>query len=120
MKKYLPWLILASPILVYFLLWDYLPERMPVHASDRGVDRYGSREDFAGLVLTVTMIFGIMFFIATKAISSFSPMTRKELDEAYLGGAIGAAVIGYIWIYNDCNWLGGGSLIQPAFRSNKL
>ncbi len=93
--KYLAWLILASPILAFFLLRDYLPEQMPIHVSQRGVDRYGSKENFAGIVLTITMIFGLMFFIVAKALSSFSPMSQEELDKAYLGGWVGAAMIGF-------------------------
>lgn len=89
-----------------FLLWDYLPEQTPDRASGRGVDRSGSREDFAALVIMLTLLFGLVFYIATQAISSFSPMSEKELEKAYLGGAVGAAIIGFMTLV--AGWLAAG------------
>lgn len=87
--KYLPWLILALPTLGVFLIWNYLPEQMPLHVSNRGVDQYGSREDFAALVMVVTLVFGLICYIAIQAMSSFNPMSQKELEKAYLGDRLG-------------------------------
>lgn len=102
--KYLPLLILALPTLSVCLLWNFLPEQMPVHVWNVSVDRYGNREDFAALVMVVTLIFGLMCYITVRAISSFNLMSQKELDKADQGGAIGAAVIGFMML--GAGWFG--------------
>jgi hypothetical protein len=93
--KYLPWLLLVLPIITLLLIWDSLPARLPIHSSGGGPDRWGSRDDFGGLVVGVTAGFALISYVVLQVASSFQPMAEKELNKAYLAIAAGSSLMGF-------------------------
>ena len=93
--KYIPWLILSLPFLALLILWNYLPDRMPIHSSDGEADRYGSRSDFGGVVVGDTALFALMGYIVLQAVSSFTSMNQQPLDKAYWSISVGSALVGF-------------------------
>ena len=94
--KYLPWLILVLPVITLLLIWDYLPAKLPIHSSGGGADRWGSREDFGGLVVAITAMFALVSYIVLQVSSSLQPMPEKELRKAYLAIAAGSSLMGFV------------------------
>ena len=93
--KYLPWVILLLPIITVLILWNHLPDKLPIHSSGDGPDRFGSRDDFGGLVVAVTALFALISYIVLQVASSFQPMPEKELKKAHLAIAAGSSLIGF-------------------------
>jgi hypothetical protein len=93
--KYLRWVILSLPIATILILWDHLPSELPIHSSGNGPDRFGSREDFGGLIVAITAIFALVSYIVLQIASSVQPISEKELNKAYLAIAASSSIMGF-------------------------
>jgi len=98
MTKYLPWLLLSLPTVLVLLLWSYLPTQLPVHYSINGPDRLGSKDDFAGLVLSMTLTFGLLFYILIQVFSTLHRIKTNILTKAPLFSSIGASAMGILMV----------------------
>lgn len=79
-SEWLQLLILAVPFCVVALLWDKIPERIPVHWNGRGqVDGWGSKHSPAlFLVPSINCFFAVLLFLTLR----IDPRLRKLEGDA--------------------------------------
>src|SRR5437868_6659066 len=78
-KEWLQLLLLAAPFCAAALLWDKLPERMPIHWNVRGhADGYAGRA-FGALFVPCMNIFVVALI---GLVSQIDPRLRRQVDDA--------------------------------------
>lgn len=63
LKKFI-WVIIAAPVIYLAVLWNSLPEKVPMHFDLHGnIDRYGSRNELLGMSALLTGISVLVYLL---------------------------------------------------------
>jgi uncharacterized membrane protein len=77
--EWLQWLILAAPFCAAALLWDRLPERVPIHWNAQGhVDGYAAR----GIGVVLVPVTNVVLTLLLAVLPWLDPKLRRQEGEA--------------------------------------
>lgn len=65
--QWLIWVIMLIPVIYLVIIWNKIPETVPIHFDIKGnVDRYGSRDDFRTLIIALLIINAGVYLIISN------------------------------------------------------
>lgn len=69
-KESMIWLLMATPVAYLLIVWNELPETVPMHWNSKGeTDRWGEREELLGIALLLPLIIYLsMILMPGKAV----------------------------------------------------